>query len=71
MAGLVLFVPGKGLPALGVLDVFRHDQVELHVFALRALAEGWPKDPAAGQMIALAVASSDPELRQAVLVGGS
>ena len=36
------------------------------VAALRALAEGWPKDPDAVPMIALALASSDPEIRQAV-----
>jgi hypothetical protein len=35
------------------------------VAALRALAEGWPKDPEAAPMIALALASSDPEIRQA------
>jgi hypothetical protein len=41
------------------------------VAALRALAEGWPRDPAATPMIAVALASSDPELRQAALVGVS
>ena len=41
------------------------------VAGLRALAEGWPKDPVAAPIIALALASSDPELRQAVLVEAS
>jgi hypothetical protein len=37
----------------------------ISVAAVRSLVEGWPKDSEAAPMIALALASPDPELRQA------
>ena len=39
------------------------------VAAVRALSEGWPKDPAVAPILDLAVASSEPELRHAAAPG--
>ena len=47
---------------LGAAGAF---ETVLCVAAMRSLASGWPRDPAAAAMLALARASSDPELRQA------